>query len=249
MIVYEGNKSSFSHDIINGVIASRLDSLFFELGIRKEQQAEYRSWENSLPRIAMIINDSRISNDVQIAIEYQIPLTSKRVDFMIAGSDGEKDNIIIVELKQWEDCKATSRDNIVIAFTGGQEREVVHPSQQAYSYAKLIENFNESINEYKINLVPCAFLHNYDEKYRNQICNPKYQETIDDAPVFLKEDGSKLQDFIAKYVSNPSNRKLLEIIENGKLKPSKSLQDVVGSILNGNEEFTMIDEQQVAFAN
>ena len=248
MIVYEGNKSSFSRDIINGVIASRLDSLFFELGIRKEQQAEYRSWENSLPRIAMIINDSRISNDVQIAIEYQIPLTSKRVDFMIAGSDGKKDNIVIVELKQWKNCKATSRDNIVIAFTGEQEREVVHPSQQAYSYAKLIENFNESINEYKINLVPCAFLHNYDEKYRNQICNPKYQEAIDDAPVFLKEDGSKLQDFIAKHVSNPSNRKLLEIIENGKLKPSKSLQDVVGSILNGNEEFTMIDEQQVAFA-
>lgn len=75
-----------------------------------------------------------------------------------------------------------------------------------------------------------------------------YQEAIDDAPVFLQEDGEKLTDFIVKYVSSPTDRKLFDVIENGKLKPSKSLQDTVGSVLNGNEEFEMIDEQQVAYA-
>ncbi len=248
MIVYSGNKTSFRKDIINGRIANTLDTLFKKMNIGRESYAEFNSWRNSLPRISGILDDRRIDDDVQVALEYQIPLTSKRVDFMVGGSDGEKDNIVIVELKQWESCKKTDKEDVVEAFTGGAEREVAHPSQQAYSYAKLIENFNETVREDNIGLVPCAYLHNYKEENRKSICDPVYQEAIDDAPVFLQEDGEKLTDFIVKYVSNPTDRKLFDVIENGKLKPSKSLQDTVGSVLNGNEEFEMIDEQQVAYA-
>ena len=75
-----------------------------------------------------------------------------------------------------------------------------------------------------------------------------YKEAIADAPVFLRSDGYALSDYISKYVTKASSKKLFEIVENGKLKPSKSLQDTVGSILNGNAEFEMIDEQQVAYA-
>ncbi len=248
MIVYSGTKDSFGKDIINGVIARKIDALFKQFGIMHESIQEFNSWKNSLPRMATIIDDRRISDKTQIAIEYQIPLTSKRVDFMLGGNDGSNDNVVIIELKQWESCQATSRENVVKAFTGGAERDVAHPSQQAYSYAKLIENFNESVREEKIHLIPCAYLHNYREEYRSQICNPKYKDALKDAPVFLEENGTDLREFLAKLVPNPSKKQLFEIIENGKLKPSKSLQDSIGSILNGAKEFEMIDEQQVAYA-
>lgn len=248
MIVYSGSKMSFQRDAINGVIASRLDNLFSSLGIGRESFSEFNSWKASLPRMALVLSDREIDDNVQVALEYQIPLTSKRIDFMVAGSDGAKDNIVIVELKQWENCQATSRENVVIAFTGGANREVTHPSQQAYSYAKLIENFNEAVRENNIGLIPCAYLHNYREENRSSLCHPKYIEAITDAPVFLQKDGQALSAFIAKYVSKPSNKKLFDIIEHGKLKPSKSLQETVGSVLNGNDEFEMIDEQQVAYA-
>ena len=248
MIVYSGTKKSFQQDAINGVIANKIDSLFLQFGIAHESYAEFTSWKNSLPQMALIIGDNRIDDNVSIAIEYQIPLTSKRVDFMVGGNDGINDNIVITELKQWENCLATTRENVVIAFTGGANRDVAHPSQQAYSYAKLIENFNETVREENIKLIPCAFLHNYKEANRKEICNPRYKEAIDDAPIFLQEDGNKLCDFFAKYVSKPSNKKLFDIIEYGKLKPSKSLQDSIGQMLNGSKEFEMIDEQQVAYA-
>ena len=132
MIVYSGNKYSFQRDAINGNIARKLDSLFVELGIGRESMSEFNSWKASLSRMALIVSDSRIDDDVQIALEYQIPLTSKRIDFMVGGSDGKDDNIVITELKQWEKCQATSRENVVIAFTGGANREVAHPSQQDY---------------------------------------------------------------------------------------------------------------------
>lgn len=249
MIVYSGTKSSFRIDMVNGVIEKNLDSMFRLLGIPRESQAEYRAWTNSLPRIGMVVMDDRIDNDVQVAIEYQIPLTSKRVDFMVAGNDGKQDNVVIIELKQWEKCTATSRENVVQAFTGGALRDVVHPSQQAFAYAKLIENFNEDVRAYNIGLHPCAYLHNYTEEARKEILNPRYAQAVSDAPVFLQSDGYSLSEFISEHVSSkPKAGDIFQIIENGKLKPSKSLQDSVGKILDGNPEFMMIDEQQVAYA-
>ena len=37
------------------------------------------------------------------------------------------------------------------------------------------------------------------------------------------------------------------MVEHGKIRPSKSLQNAIGSMLKGNKEFIMIDEQKVAY--
>ncbi len=248
MIVYNQTKANFQRDVFNGVIAKNIENLFDDLGIQGCQKAEYRSWKESLPRMSTIIADNRIDDNVQIAIEFQIPLTSKRVDFMIGGRNDTSDHVVVVELKQWEKCIATNRENVVNAYTGGANKDVAHPSQQAYSYAKLIENFNETVQEEHIEMNPCAYLHNYENKYKNQICHKCYNDIIKLAPVFLMEDAAKLREFIVQYVNKPSNKNLFEIIDYGKLRPSKSLQTAVGSILNGNNEFELVDEQVVAYS-
>ncbi len=249
MIVYEGTKSEFQEEINNNTIQDRLDSLFLSLGVTRESLPEYNSWKNSLPRMASIISDRNIDDDVRVALEYQIPLTSKRVDFMIAGRDDSgKDTVVIIELKQWQSCRPTQRENVVKAYTGGAERDVAHPSQQAYSYARLIENFNESVRENSILLKPCAYLHNYREENRESLCSDRYASVISAAPVFLGRDGTKLAGFISSSVRHRSSKDLFDIIEHGKLRPSASLQTEVGSILLGNSVFEMVDEQQVAYA-
>lgn len=97
-----------------------------------------------------VLDDNDISDECKIAIEYQIPLTAKRVDFLIAGKDEKNDNnVVVIELKQWENCTPTQSPDVVKAFTGGAERAVAHPSYQAYSYAKIIENFNEDVYKKK----------------------------------------------------------------------------------------------------
>ena len=58
-----------------------------------------------------IVDDSEIDDDVQIAIEYNIPQTSKRVDFIILGTDAkDRENIVIVELKQWSKAEKVDDD-------------------------------------------------------------------------------------------------------------------------------------------
>jgi DUF2075 family protein len=249
MLVYTGTKKSFSNDIRDGNIARIIDSKLKEFGINQGGLSQFTSWQNSLPQMFFVLDDKEIEEDVEVSIEYQIPLTSRRVDFLIAGSDDQnKDHVMIIELKQWQKAKKLSRENLVETFTGGSNRVVVHPSQQAYSYAKLIENFNQSIYEENINLVPCAYLHNYEETYRDQLFGPEYQEVINEAPLFLSEDRPKLREFIKKHTKKKATKDIFKVIENGKLKPSKALQDAVGEVMNGNHEFVLIMEQQVAYA-
>ena len=250
MIIYSGTLENFSRDVLLGNIADRIVECFAEHGFTHNNDAEYRAFTNSLMVMNNVLcNDSGINQQVHVAIEYQIPLTSKRVDFLVTGYDDQgKENVVIVELKQWESCSATSRDDVVTTFVGGANRAVTHPCYQAYSYAKAIESFNATVREKEIALHPCAFCHNYKDEYVDQIRNPKYQPAIDLAPLFLKRDQLNLRQFVKKYITKPDNGEILYTIENGRIKPSVALQDAIVSLLQGNQVFTMLDEQQVAYA-
>ncbi|MDO4178627.1 MAG: DUF2075 domain-containing protein [Phascolarctobacterium sp.] len=248
MIIYENTKGGFVNDIRHGNIAAKVQAAFEKRNIFHHNESEYKSWGNSLMYMRNVLDDEDIADDVQLAVEYQIPLTSKRVDFLIAGEDGfGSSNVVVVELKQWEDSGITSRADVVTAFTGGATRTVCHPCYQAYSYAKIIENFNETVRELDIHLKPCAFLHNYREVNREHIDNPLYKDAITSAPLFLAEDVDKLRTFIKSFVKKKDGLDLLMKIEQGKLKPAKALQDTLTSMIKGNHEFYLIDEQKVAY--
>lgn len=248
MIVYENTKGGFIKDVRDGYIADKIEESFANLKISHANKAEYRAWANSLMYMRNAIDDEEISDDCKLAIEYQIPLTSKRVDFLIAGTDEfDNNNVVIVELKQWENCTPTQREDVVYAFTGGADRAVTHPSYQAYSYAKIIENFNEDVYKEKITLKPCAYLHNFREENRENIEHVNYKEAIEQAPIFLSKDIVKLREFIKTYIKKRDNIDILMKIENGKLRPAKALQDSLSSMLKGNREFYLIDEQKVAY--
>ena len=75
-----------------------------------------------------VLNDQDIPSDVGIAIEYNIPQISKRVDFLISGYGKKEDaNVVLIELKQWDELKAIrGRDGLVETYTGNAVRQVVY---------------------------------------------------------------------------------------------------------------------------
>ena len=127
MIIYSEKKSKFDDDIKSGNIAEKLSKSFYYNGIYNNNIAEKLAWQNSLPKLQQVLDDPMFSEDIQVCIEYQIPLTSKRIDFLIGGADETgHEQIIVVELKQWEEAARTSREGIVTAFTGGMVRAIAH---------------------------------------------------------------------------------------------------------------------------
>src|SRR5690606_1654762 len=152
--------------------------------------------------------DDEIPTDAKVSIEFQIPLTSKRIDFIITGK-GERDveKVVIIELKQWSTAYLTEKDAIVKTWFQHGETETSHPSYQAWSYAAMITSFNQTVQDDRIDIVPCAYLHNYSPD--NVITNPFYSEHIEKAPVFLKTDAVKLRDFIKAHIKYGDNVDIL----------------------------------------
>ena len=97
MIVYSANKRMFVQDVRTEVIATKILNLVRERGLNAGQDREFASWQNSMNFMRNIVDDADIDDEVQIAIEYNIPLTSKRVDFILIGADAEaKENFTLL---------------------------------------------------------------------------------------------------------------------------------------------------------
>ncbi|MFY9116080.1 MAG: DNA/RNA helicase domain-containing protein [Bacteroidales bacterium] len=246
MIVYQSTKEGFLADVINNQIDTKIEAAFYEHLGRYTSPNEVLSWTNSMLYMSHVLRDPEIADDAGISIEFQIPLTSQRVDFIITGLDQDfREQVIIIELKQWSTAKLTDKDAIVRTRFQYGETETVHPSYQAWSYAALIESYNQTVQEDNINLVPCAYLHNYNPD--DVITNPFYNYHLKKAPVFLRPDALKLNSFIKKYVKYGDQKDILYKIENGRLRPSKQLADSIVSMISGNQEFIMIDEQKEVY--
>ena len=238
-------------DTENDVLEKKLYDAIKNKMNRSTGLSELNSWRNSLKEMYITLNDSNIPSDAGVAIEYNIPQTSKRVDFLISGyGKDNKGNVIIVELKQWEKLQAIEgQEAIVETFTGGANRRVVHPSYQAWSYAALIKDYNEYVQDADIELHPCAYLHNYPRVENDPLDAKQYKEVLADAPAFTYGQRDALRNFIKKSIITGDNEDTLVKIEHGKIRPSKQLQDSISGMLKGNKEFIMLDEQKVVYEN
>jgi DUF2075 family protein/DNA replication protein DnaC len=248
MIVYSEKKSKFHDDIFSNNISGIILDKYESATGGRVGESELLSWSNSLQYMDRVLNDSVIPDEAGISIEYHIPRTTKRIDFIITGQDTQmSDSAIIIELKQWSSAKLTNKDAIVKTRFRHGEVETAHPSYQAWSYKMLLEDFNETVDKEDIKLYPCAYLHNYEVD--DVIQNNFYEDHIKNAPLFLKDDTRKLREFIKQHIKHGDRNEIMYRIDHGRIRPSKSLADKLSSMLSGNKEFIMVDDQKVVYEN
>jgi DUF2075 family protein len=246
MIVYLATKAEFRADVLSNRIEEKILASFKGVLGKSVGSSEFSSWQNSLPYMDRVLDDPEIPSETGVAIEFNIPQTGKRIDMILTGTREDGQRIaVIVELKQWQKAEATTKDAIVSTFVGGREREVSHPSYQAWSYAMLIEDFNETVRLDPIHLRPCAYLHNCESGA--VIHAPFYADHTKLAPAFLKDDALKLREFIKAHVKYGDRGETMYRIRDGRIRPSKSLADHLASMIQGNREFYLIDEQKIVY--
>lgn len=252
MIVYAATKTQYLYDVdssdgIEEVIAQNVrDKLNITISTKS---AEYQAFRNSQgDAMYQIMTDPNIPSDALVAIEYGIPMTKNRIDFMVLGKDANAhDTMVIIELKQWTEVEPTNKDGIVATYFKNGRSEESHPSYQAYSYASLLKSFNVFVYENNVELNACAYLHNLRDE--SVIKDDFYAEYTNIAPAFARSDKLKLKEFITQHVKSGVGTELLYEIERSEIRPSKLLADSVGSMVKGNKEFVLIDDQKIVFEN
>ncbi len=249
MIIYQSTAKEFRDTVDEGKILQAIEDAFRSKLGRGIPPAERGAYTNSLPQMERIVRRAEVADDCGVMIEYKIPLTNFRVDFIVSGQDehGAK-NFIIVELKQWSEALVADGEELVVeTFTGHANRIVPHPSYQAQSYKDFISDFNENVANDSIAAFSCAYLHNYEVKSPEPLREERYAQLIECSPLFLRDDQQKLEDYLRKYVKYGKGMDILYEIESGKIKQSKKLVDYVSGMFEGKEEYRLLDAQKVAF--
>jgi hypothetical protein len=127
MKLYSGSSSDFISDTVHNRIAERLKEAYFVNYRQQASPSEVNSWRNSLRAMSQVLESAGL-RDNGVILEYELPMSSKRLDFMVTGRDDLlNDQAVIVELKQWETADEADGDHVVTFVGGVYAMSCIHP--------------------------------------------------------------------------------------------------------------------------
>ncbi|TXS52714.1 DUF2075 domain-containing protein [Streptomyces sp. t39] len=229
----------------DGSLFLHLTERFVHMHGHGPSDAESRSWKRSIRELAAALNDAGLG-DVEVMLEYALPLNSKRADAVLAGvhpATGEP-SYVVVELKQWTQA-APHEDDPTLCHVDPYTHPVLHPVEQVRRYCDYLVNFNGAVAQHRERVHGVAFLHNANKPGVSALLGEKEgaQEllyTADDRGAFIEHLRSKLSD---KHSGALAADELIA----GVTAPSKQLMAVAAQEVREREQFVLLDEQQVAY--
>ncbi len=249
MRLYAGTSIQFIEDTVQNQIAEKLKQAFFFYYRFNPSPGEVNSWRNSLRSISQVFEHAQLL-DHGVILEYQLPMTSRRLDCMICGQDTErKDNAVIVELKQWEKCEGSDGDNEVTTWLNGRKRDVLHPSVQVGQYKLYLQDTHTAFyaGSNPVNLNACTYLHNYSHDAHDVIFDDKFTPSLERFPLFTADDVDRMIDYLRIRLRNGQGSDVLNRVEKSKYRPCKKLMDHVGNLIKNKKEYVLLDEQLIVY--
>lgn len=248
MRLYSGSSAELVQDSIRNRIAGRLEDAFFNAYRFRPSPNEVRSWQNSLRALSQVFQEADLLQN-GVILEYQLPLTSKRLDCLLTGRDkASAEQAVIVELKQWEQCEAGAGRNEVTTWLGSGLRDVLHPSVQVGQYKHYLQDAHTAFDsENGIGLNACSYLHNYGYNPDDVIFADKFKDALQSHPIFTADDVDPLISFLRARVEAGDYGDVLRAVEQSRYRPSRELLEHVGETIKGKSEYVLLDEQLIVF--
>ena len=249
MRLYAGRSVPFIEDTVRNQIARKLSDAFFNYYGYPPAKSEVASWGNSLRAMAQVVQFAKL-DDHGVVVEYELPSSSRRLDFMICGRNAaDRDEAVIVELKQWSECEAADAEGLVTTWVGGKNRELAHPSVQVGQYQQYLADTHSAFYEgdHPIRLGACSYLHNYQIRPSDVLLAPKFSTTIANYPVFGSDGVDGLADYLRSRLEAGNGQPVLARIEQSKYRPSRKLMDYVADTIADRSPWVLLDEQLVVF--
>jgi len=99
---------------------------------------------------------------VEVLLEYQLPLTSRRADVVLAGRHPRTGNpsFVVVELKQWSQVELWPDSPKLVLVPGAPGGPRLHPVAQVRRYRDYLTDFLRIAHDRPDAFVGAAYLHN-----------------------------------------------------------------------------------------
>ena len=227
----------------HNLIAERVREGFIQHFRYKPPQSEVNAWKNSLSKMSTAMELAAL-NDHGVACEYQLPLTSRRLDVMITGhNDHGRPMASIVELKQWDGAGSSEIDELVTVFLGGKLREVLHPSVQVGQYRQYLADTHEAFAGNRMGLRAASYLHNFMHDDQSELYAPRHADALALNPLFAGDQVQDLAEWLRADLSGGNGILLLESVLHGRYKPNKKLLEHTARMIKGDPAYVLLDEQ------
>ncbi|MFE7077032.1 DNA/RNA helicase domain-containing protein [Streptomyces sp. NPDC057620] len=222
----------------------RLTEHFIHDHGHRPSTSEAKSWRMSIPALLNVLLEAEL-DDVHVLFEYQLPLTSKRADAVLAGvhpRTGEP-SYVVVELKQWADASA-DEDDALLCRLDSYARPVLNPIEQVRGYCDYLVSFNGALSSHPERVAGAAYLHNATEFGISGLYNIEQSER---GRLFSEERRGEFIAFLKSRLGPASGAVAADELLAGKVGPSKQLIAVAAREVRNREEFVLLDEQRVAY--
>jgi hypothetical protein len=207
---------------------------------------EMRSWSRSLPVLHADLRDAGL-DDVEMLIEYQLPLTSKRADVVLAGRHPKTGDpsYVVVELKQWSSAERFEDSDTLVRVEQYGDRGVTHPAIQVSGYCDYLADFTAYLSDRPDALAGVAYLHNATDM---QVQDLFEQPPTDRGRVFTGQRRSAFVEFLRERLApGESGAEAADALLASKIAPSRQLLAVAADEVQRREQFVLLDEQRDAY--
>lgn len=236
-----------------GTLASPMERRFSEVlaehlrmtaGINASP-AERRSWDRSLPVLAHDLVQAGLSQ-VEMLIEYQLPLTSQRADVVLAGQDRRTggDAYVVVELKQWSHAELFEEDPelvLVEHMSGGPK---LHPVLQVKGYCEYLYGYMSVLRDSQHALRGVAYLHNAAQSDVADL----YDLMQDDRTrLFTQTTRGAFVDYLQDRFAQASGAAAADRFLSSDIRPSRQLLKAAAAEIKNQNQFVLLAEQQLAY--
>lgn len=228
----------------SSLVEQLLEQMLFRTG-RRASPAEQMSWQRSLPVLAGDLVAAGLG-DVEMLVEYHLPLTSQRADVVLAGVHPEtgQPSYVVVELKQWSAAYSFEGDPELVEVPGMAGGPKQHPVKQVRGYCDYLAGFARVLADQPDALAGMAYLHN--------ALDPALISDLFAVPVsttgrlFTGADRSAMTDFLCSRLRPSSGRAAADLLIHSAVAPSKQLLKLAAAEIRDRPQFQLIGNQQLA---
>jgi len=221
------------------------EQTLYGLGARPSP-GEARSWERSIPVLAHDLVQAGLG-DVEVLLEHRLPLSSRRIDAILAGCHPVTGapSYVIVELKQWSDADLYEDDPALVTVGGYGHRPRLHPLEQVRGYCEYLIDFLPALNGETDTISGVAYLHNATE---HGVAPLRRLAESSQARLFTGERRAEFLDFLrSRLAGDVSGAPYADALLSSRAAPSRQLLAVAAAEISDREQFILLDQQRLAF--
>ncbi|MFI0237268.1 DNA/RNA helicase domain-containing protein [Streptomyces sp. NPDC016845] len=243
-MLFRDSAAAVAAECHSGALFFRLTEQFVHVHGHKPGPSEVRSWERSIPVLASALNDAGLEQ-VEVLLEYGLPLSSKRADAVLAGVHPKTGlpSYVIVELKQWSSAEPDD-DDPSLCRIDSYARAVLNPVDQVRGYCEYLVSFNGALAKHPERVNGAAYLHNATEFGVGGLFEAEQDQY---GQLFIGARRSEFIAYLRAKLTPESGASAADELVNGKIGPSKQLMAVAAQEVRAREQFVLLDEQQIAY--